>query len=67
MTVSEDDGGDVVAIGFEKLEVWNRDVDAVRGLLREAHAGVENNHLVAVSQSHAIHSKLADTAEWNDL
>jgi len=67
VTVREDDGGDVVAILLEEGEVWDRDVDAVSQLLGKAHPGVENQHLVAVPHSHAIHSKLADTAERDDL
>ena len=67
VTVRQDDGGDVVAILFEEIEVRNGDIDAVGGFFRKAHAGVENEHLVAIAHSHAIHSKLADTAERNDL
>jgi hypothetical protein len=50
-----------------KIKVRDADVDAVSRLFGKAHAGVENQHLVAVAHSHAIHSKLADTAERNDL
>src|SRR6185369_5153680 len=67
VTVREDDCGDVLAILVEKAKVWVRDVDAVSRLFGKAHPGVENDHLVAVSHSHTIHSKLADTAEWDDL
>src|SRR6185503_2014380 len=67
VTVRKDDGGDLVAILVEKTKVWDRDVDAVSRLFGKAHPGVENQHLVAVPHSHTIHSKLADTAEWDDL
>src|SRR6185437_5777822 len=67
VTVREDDGGDRVAIFVEKIEIRDRNVDAVSRFLGKAHPGVENQHLVAVAHSHAIHSKLADTAEWYDL
>ena len=67
VTVREDNGGDVLAILVEKTKVRDRDVDAVRRLFRKAHPGVENQHLVAVPHRHTIHSKLADTAEWDDL
>src|SRR5215213_8436458 len=67
VTVRQDYGGDLVAILVEEAEVWDRDVDAVSRLFRKAHPGVENQHLVAVADSHTIHSKLADTAEWDDL
>src|SRR5215213_1732060 len=67
VTMRQDYRGDVVAIFVKKPEVRDRHVDAVRGLFRKAHPGVENQHLVAVTHSHTIHSKLADTAEWDDL
>src|SRR5689334_6689092 len=67
VTVREDDGGDSVAIFVEKIEIRDRNVDAVSRFLGKAHPGVENQHLVAVPHSHAIHSKLADTTEWDDL
>src|SRR5215211_6850325 len=67
VTVRQDYGGDLVAILVEEAEVWDRDVYAVSRLFGKAHAGVENQHLVAVADSHTIHSKLADTAEWDDL
>src|SRR5215510_13424484 len=65
--VREDDGGDVFAIFVEKTEVRDGDIDSVRGLFGKTHASVENQHLVAITHCHAIHPKLADTAERNDL
>ena len=67
VTVRENDRGDVVAILFEEVEVGNADIDAVGSLFGKAHAGVEDEHLVAVAHSHAIHPKLADTAEGNNF
>src|SRR6185369_9011830 len=67
MAVREDDGGNVVLVLVEKTKIRNRHIDAVSRFLGKAHPGVENQHLVAVAQSHAIHSKLADTTERDDL
>jgi hypothetical protein len=67
VTVRENDGSDIVAILLEKREVGDADVNPIGSLFREAHAGVENEHLIAVAHSHTIHSKLADTAERNNL
>ena len=67
VTVSENYGRNIVAKLIEKAEIWNGNVDAVSGLFGKAHPGVENQHLVAVAHRHAIHSELADTAEWDDL
>src|SRR6185503_1391518 len=67
VTVCEDDGGDVVPVLVEKTKIRNRHIDSVGRFLRKAHPGVENQHLVAVPHSHAIHSKLADTTERDDL
>jgi hypothetical protein len=67
MPVSEDYGRDAVAILFEEIEVWNANVNAVSRFFGKAHAGVEDEHFILVTHSHTIHSKLADTAERNDL
>src|SRR6185503_21266645 len=67
VTVRENYRGDVVAVLVEKTEVRNRNIHSIRRLLRKPHPGVENQHLVTVTHSHAIHSKLADTAERDDL
>src|SRR5437868_13786263 len=67
VTVCENYRSDVVAVFVKKIEVGNGNVDAVGRLFGKAHARVENQHLVAVAHSHAIHSKLADTAERDDL
>src|SRR5215213_6848675 len=67
VTMREDNCGDLVAILVQKPEIRYRDVYAVSGFFRKAHPGVENQHLVAETHSHTIHSKLADTAEWDDL
>jgi hypothetical protein len=65
--VSEDDGGDVLAILFEEIEVRNTNVNAIGRLFRKPHAGVEDNHFILVTHRHAIHSKLAYSTERNDL
>src|SRR5687768_16199622 len=67
VTMGQHDRGDMVAILLQKIEVRNTNVDAVRRFFGEAHAGVENEHFILITHSHAIHSKLADTAERNDL
>ena len=63
VAVREDDRGQIVAIFFEKIEIWNRDIDAKRRFLRKAHPGIDDYHLVAVPDSHAVHPKFADPAE----
>jgi hypothetical protein len=65
--VGKNDCCDVVAIGFEKIEVGYADVNTVGGLFGKAHARVKDEHLILVSHGHAIHPKLADPAERNDL
>ena len=67
VSVGEHYRGYVVAILLEKIEVRNADVNAIGRLFRKAHARVKNEHLILITHSHAIHSKLADTAERNYL
>src|ERR1041385_1744031 len=67
VTMRENNRGDVIFVLVQKTKIRNRDIDAVSRFLGKAHPGVENQHLVAVAQSHAIHSELADTTERDDL
>src|SRR2546421_4697107 len=67
VSVGQDDSGDVLAVLFEKLEIRNGNINAVRAFFRKSHARVEDEHLVLVAHGHTIHPKLADTAERNDL
>src|SRR6266545_2347280 len=67
VSVSEDYCSDTVTILFEEIEVGNTNVNPVSCLFGKTHAGVEDKHLVLVAHSHAIHPKLADAAERNDL
>ena len=67
MTMRQYDRGDIVLVLVKKRKVWNGNVHAVGGFFRETHSGVENEHLVAITHSHTIHPKLADTAEGNDF
>jgi hypothetical protein len=65
--MSQNDSDDVLAILFEKIEVWDTNINAIGSLFRKAHARVEDEHFIPVSHSHAVHPKLADTAERNDF
>src|SRR5438128_6831037 len=67
MSVSKDYGSNVLAVLFKKIEVRNTDIDAVGRLFGKPHAGVQDKHLILITHSHTIHSKLADTAERNNL
>ena len=67
MAVREDDRGDLFAILFEDLEIRNANVDPIDALFGKAHAGIDDDHLVAKTQQRAIHPKLADTAEGDDF
>ena len=65
--VCQDDGRDVIPVLFKEVEVGDGHVDAVNALFREAHPGVDDDHLVLVAHGHTIHPELADTAERDDL
>jgi hypothetical protein len=67
MTMSEDDGCDMFAVLLKKIEVRNTNVNAIGALFRKSHAGVKDEHLIRITHGHAIHPKLTDTAERNDL
>src|SRR5437763_5280683 len=65
MAVRENNGRDFVAILFEDFEIRNANIDAIDALCRKAHAGVKDEHLVAIAQQGAVHPELADAAEGN--
>src|SRR5258707_15896459 len=67
VAMSEHDGRDAIAVLFQEVEIRYADVDAIGCLFRKAHARVEDDHVILVTHCHAIHSKLADAAERNDL
>jgi len=63
----QEEGGDVVAKLFEDFKIGNADVDAIDALFGKAHAGIENEHLVAIAHQRAVHPELADAAEGNNF
>ena len=65
VAVRQDDRGQVVAIFLEKIEIRDRDIDTERRLLRKAHPGIDDDHLVGIADAHAVHPEFADTAERN--
>src|SRR2546421_5129088 len=67
VTVGKDNGGNVLAVFFENIEVGDADVDAIDALFGKAHARVDDEHLITAAHKGAIHPKLADTAEGDDL
>jgi len=67
MTVGQDNRSDVIAKLFKEIKVRDTDVNSVCGLFRKTHAGIEDQHLIPITHGHAVHPKLADTAERNNL
>src|SRR5258708_3180197 len=48
--VRKDNPRNLFAILFEDLEIRNTDIDTIDALFGKAHAGVDNDHLVTVTQ-----------------
>ena len=67
MAVRKNDRGDIVAKLFQDFKIGNADIDAVDALFGKAHAGIENEHLVAIAHQRAVHPELADAAEGNNF
>jgi hypothetical protein len=67
VTVGENYRADVVSILFEKVEIRDANIYTVGRLFGKSHTGVKDQHLILVTHSHAIHPKLTDTAEGNNL
>ena len=67
VSVGKNYGSNVLTILFEEIEVRNANVNPVGGFFWKPHARVKDEHFILISHSHAIHPKLADAAERNDL
>src|SRR5687768_10772940 len=67
MSVCENKGREIVAILLKKIEIRDRDIDAIRRLFRESHPRVNDDHLIGVPDAHAVHPEFANTAKWNYL
>src|SRR5690606_27176429 len=67
VAVREDDGGKVIAILFQKIEVRDRNIYAEGRLLRKSHPRIDNDHLVTVADPHTIHPEFANTSERDYL
>ena len=65
--VSEDYGGQIVPILFEKIKVRYRYVDPERCFFRKTHSRIDNDHFVAIADTHTVHPEFADPAEWYDF
>ena len=62
VSVRQHESGEVIAVFFEEIKVRDRDVDTIRRLLGKTHAGIDDDHLIAVADTHAVHPEFADTA-----
>jgi hypothetical protein len=67
MPVRKNYGSDVIAKLFEETKIWNANIYAISSLFGKSHSGVEDQHFIAVTYGHAVHPKLADAAEGDDL
>ena len=67
VSVGENDRGQVVAVLFEKVEIWYRNIDTVWRFFWETHARIDDDHLIAIADAHAVHPEFADAAERNYL
>jgi hypothetical protein len=67
VAVGKDDAADHGAVFEEERDVGYDDVDAEELFFREHEAGVDDEDVVAEAESEAVHAKLAESAERNDL
>ena len=67
MTMREHDRRDLLAVLFKDFEIGNANINAIDALFGKAHAGIENQHLVAIAHQRAVHPELADAAEGNNF
>src|SRR6266566_8248414 len=63
MTVREDDGADARAVLLQIRNVGNDKINAQKLRLREHHARVDDEDVLAITQREHVHSEFAKTAE----
>ena len=67
VTVGQDQGADVVLVLLEEGEVGHHQVDAQQFGIREHHAGVDHDDVVAVADGGHVHAELAQSAQGDYL
>src|ERR1700675_74012 len=67
MTMSEDEGANALPVFDQIGNIRHDDVHAQQFGLGEHQTGVNDDDVIAPTHSHAIHSKLAQTAEGHNL
>ena len=55
--------GQITAKFFQKIEIRYRNINAVRSFFGKAHSRVNDDHLIAVTDAHAVHPEFADAAK----
>src|SRR5258707_13537339 len=65
VAVRQNDCANVLAILFQIRDVWNDQIDAQQLGLREHHAGIDHDEVVAVAKRHHVHAELTETTEGN--
>src|SRR5690606_40668462 len=63
VAVGQYDRREVVSVFFKKIKIGDRNIYPKRRLFGKAHAGVDDDHLIAISDAHAVHSEFADAAQ----
>ena len=67
MSVGKNDGPDTVPILGQIRDVGNDDIDAEQFGFGEHEARIDDDDVFAPAYGHAVHSKLAQTAQGYDL
>jgi hypothetical protein len=67
MAVRQDERSKIVAVWLEEFKIGNGNVHPIYSFFGKTHAGIYDNHFVAVAYRHAVHPELADSAEWDYL
>src|SRR5437868_14149700 len=49
MAMGKDNRRQIVAIFFEKIEIWDRDIDPERRFLRKTHSRIDDDHLIPIT------------------
>ncbi len=59
MPVRQNEAADVLGVLLEVSEVGRDDIDAHKFRVGEHHPRVQNDNVIAVADSHAVHTELA--------
>jgi hypothetical protein len=65
--VGQNDGANMLAVLDQVRNIGNYDVNAKQFSFGEHQAGIDDDNVIAIAHSHAVHAELAKSAKRDEL